>query len=268
MKLKVVLNKDIAFSNYLRTVINLERRPWLKGGPLKKIPLKLSRKAKEFGWPLEFSFEKHPTKDLNEYIKEFKRIIKQAEKFHNQDWQKHQKELKKTAGILREIACKHGDFIIKTISQITRNKWQYSDIWLVPSIYYGGTIVDNKIFAGYEERTKENFYTLVIHELFHANEPSREKMRVFMNKLKLPTDSKEIATVLLTNKAIDRLNKKFNLNIRNQRFHTYYRESIAKLEPELKQLSGRIKSFSSMVISVDKFLTKKKYRGYYSQYNR
>ena len=267
MKLKVKLNKNIAFSNYLRHVINLERWPWTKRGPLKRIPLVLSKKATEFSSPIRFSYENHPLKDFDGYSKEFRKIIREVEKLHNEEWRKHQEKLKTTARVLREIVKEYGTFIAKTISDLTRYKWPYSEVWLIPSVYSGGTVVDNKVFIGCDEGSKEGFISLVIHELIHVNEPDRNKREKKLEKeLKLPTDSREISTVILTNKIIDKLNNKFNLKISHQNFHIYYREFIRKWTLELEEVSKNKNLFNSLVKAVDEFLVKKGYKGYYSRY--
>lgn len=264
MKLKVKLNKNIAFSSYLRNVINLEKWPWIRRGPFEKIPLSLSKKAADLYEPFKLSFEKHPLKDFEENSKKFKRLVEKVEQLYNKEWQRHQKKLRTIAKILREIVQEYGNFIAKTIPSLTRKKWRYSEVWLIPSLYSGGTVVDNKIFIGYGKNLRERCICLLTHELIHVNEPVAEED--FRKKLKLPMDSREIATVLLTNKIIERLNKKFKLNIPPQGFHTYYEKLIKKYEPGLRKLAKTKKSYIPLIKAVDEFLAKKGYKGYYSKY--
>ncbi len=270
MKLKVKLNKDIAFSSYLRNVINATHWPWLRKEFEGKIPLSLLNKAKIFSDPLtlRFSFEKHPLKDFEKYNSDFKDLAKRIEKVHNQEWRKYYKDLKEGEKNLKELIDKYGNFIIKTIPTITKNKWRFLEIWFIPVIYRGGTIFANKVLVGCNKRPKEKILSLLIHELFHVNEPPKEKVKRFTRDFKMPRDSREIATVLMTNKLIEKLNKKFKVNIPLQGFHDYFRKMIAKFKPELRKLAESKKSYIPLIKAVDDFLAKKGYRGYYSRYIR
>lgn len=267
MKLKIVLNKNIAFSSYLRNVINLKNWPWIRRGPLKGIPLKFSREAEKYN-PSKLTYEQHPLKDFEQNSRKVKKLIREVEKIHNQEWQKYQRELRNTAKALKEIAKDYGSFIVKTIATLTKDKWPYSEVWVVPSIYDGGTVVNNKVFIGCDKRPKERFVSLIIHELIHVNQPHREEAKKLEKDLKLPTDSREITTVLLTNKVIDLLNKRFKLAISYQQFHPEYRKLITKYESDLKKLRKNKRSYNSLIKAVDEFLVKKKYKGYYSRYIR
>jgi len=265
MKLRIISNKDIAFCIWLRNLVNNKRWPWIGRDFVGTVPRGLLEGAAEFSYPpiQSFSFEKHPLEDFDNYSSKFKGFIKKVEKIHSKEWRKYEKDLRSGKKFLSKTIKKYGDFIIKTISKTSKNKWRFSEIWFVPVIYAGGTVVGNKVFVGCNNRTEDKFLNLIIHESFHVNEPPREEMEKFTKNFRLPRDSREIATVLMTNKVINRLNKKFKINLPPQNFHSYFREAIVKFQPGLYKLAENSKSFYSLIKSVDDFLSKKGYKGYY-----
>lgn len=265
MQIKVVLNKDIAFSGYLRHVLNLERWPWIKRGPLKNVPKELTQRAIKFSESVRFSFERHPMLDIESFNKEFGNILDEAEKLHNEEWKRRQKELEITFTSIKDLCDEYGYFITNSIVESTGIKWPVREVWLIPSIYSGGSVVNNKIFIGSENRLEKTYLTLIIHELIHVNTESRFRKNI-EGRLKLVSDSNEITTDLLANKVIDKLNDKFRLDIQPQGFHSYFAKFIKKYEKDLNKLGGSKKSYESLIFAVDKFLKGKKYSGYYTKF--
>jgi len=101
----------------------------------------------------------------------------------------------------------------------------------------------------------------MIHELIHV-----DTQGCFKNpdkSLRLPTDSNEITTCLLTNKVVEKLNKKFKLNVQPQSFHSYYAEFIKNYKKALENIGKTERGYKSLVLTVDKFLKNKKYTSYY-----
>ncbi|HIG97403.1 MAG TPA: hypothetical protein HA230_03615 [Candidatus Aenigmarchaeota archaeon] len=265
MQIKVVLNKDVAFSGYLRHVLNMERWPWIRRGPLEKVPKELTKKAIKFSGPVKLSFERHPMLDLESFNKEFKNVLDKAEKLHNEEWKKRQKELEITFTSIKDLCDKYGYFITKSIVESTGIKWPAREVWLIPSIYSGGSVVSNKIFIGFENKLKKTYLTLIIHELIHINTDSQFRKNI-EGKLRLVSDSNEIATDLLADKVIEKLNNKFRLDIQPQGFHSYFAKFIKKYEKDLNKLGENKKSYESLVFAIDKFLKGKKYSGYYTKF--
>jgi len=262
-RIKIVFDKEVAFSGYLRNILNMKRWPWIRRGPLKEVPKDLIEKAIKFSEPVRFSFERHPLKDFGGFSEGFEKILKESEKLHNRAWKKYQKELKAIYKTLRELIKKYGIFLIKSIPEITKRKWFSKEIWLIPSIYSGGTVVNNKIFFGFSlERSKERNLAVLLHEMIHVNTSYvREKN---WKKLRFPSDSNEIVTVLLTNKVIDKLNKKFKLKIKPQRF--FAKQKLKEYISELHSIGEHKKSYRTLIYAIDQFLVKKGYQGYYDKY--
>lgn len=258
MQIKVVLNKDVAFSGYLRHVLNMERWPWIRRGPLEKVPKELTKKAIKFSEPVKLSFERHPMLDMENFSKEFKNILYAAEKLHNEEWEKHRDDLEIVSVRVENLCNTYGNFILDSIAKSTGIKWPEREVWLIPSIYSGGTVVDNKIFIGFESMSENAYIGLLVHELIHINVGFR-----FQTNLTLPTDSNEIATDMLTDKVIEKLNNKFRLDIRLQGFHSYFVKFIKKYEKDLNNIGKTERDYKSLVLAVDKFLKNKKYTSYY-----
>ncbi len=259
MKLKVVFNKDISFSNFLRHIINLHKWPWTRRGPLADLPEDLIREAECFSMPLKLSYERHPLADLREGVKRFKKVIKRAEKIHDKKWKEHLKELWDVRAFLEEVVKKHGDLIVNLIQKTTKIRWPYKEVWIVPSVYVGGTTVDNKIFVGYRNRSEGEVYQLLVHELIHVNTLQQEKEL----GLKFPMDSREITTVFFTNKVIRKLNKQLRIGLPFQEFHGYYRHLIRNHENRLRELAKNKRSYISLIKAVDEYLVKVGYPGFY-----
>jgi hypothetical protein len=262
MKIKVILNKDIAFSGYLWNVLQMKKCPWIKRGPLKKVPEKLIEKTAKFSKPIQFSFERHPSKDFQKFTIGFKKILKEAENLHNKDWEKYKKDIKTAFDINKKLVKKYGNFIEKSIERTTKIKWLLKEIWIIPAIYSGGTVFNNKIFIGFSRDRSENFYLpLLIHELIHLN--TNPTGREILENLKLPIDSNEITVVLLTNKVIEKLNEKFDLKIKPQPFHRGQQKFAKKYKIDLQEIGNKKQSYKSLIYAIDKFLSEKNYKSYF-----
>src|SRR3990167_7677517 len=261
MKLKLVVNKDIAFACYLWNVLNIERWPWIKRGLMKNVPKELTKRATQFSAPLMFSFERCPLIDLKNFTKAFENVLSEAEQLHNIAWKKEQKNIKANASTIKNICDQYGSFIVDSIAKTTKIGWTVKEACIIPSIYSGGTAIGNKIFFGIRNEPEDTFIRLVIHELIHV-----DTQGCFKNpdkSLRLPTDSNEITTCLLTNKVVEKLNKKFKLNVQPQSFHSYYAEFIKNYKKALENIGKTEIGYKSLVLTVDKFLKNKKYTSYY-----
>ena len=157
------------------------------------------------------------------------------------------------------------DFILDSVVEVTGINWPVKEVWLIPSIYSGGSVVDNKIFIGFENRLKKTYLTLIIHELIHINTDSHFRKNI-ENNIRLRADSNEIATCLLTDKIIEKLNNKFRLNIQPQKFHSYYAKLIKHYEKDLNNIGKTKRSYKSLVFAIDRFLKDKNYSGYYTKF--
>lgn len=264
MQIKIIYDRDIAFSGYLRNIINMERWPWIRRGPLEKVPKELTKKAIKFSEPIKFSFERHPLADLEEFSKRFKDVLKEGEILHNKEWKRCDREIRLTSNNIEKLVNKYGKFISKSIKEVTKAIWPINEVWLIPSIYSGGTVINNKIFLGFKKRPEEACLRLLVHELIHVN--TNQFRKDIEKELRLPTDSDEITTVLLTNKIIDKLNKRFGLDIQHQKLHDYYEKFIAKYKKELYKIGKTKRSYKSLVHTIDKFLEDQGYGGYYQKY--
>ncbi|MEK6887378.1 MAG: hypothetical protein AABX14_00360 [Candidatus Aenigmatarchaeota archaeon] len=261
MKLKLVVNKNIAFACYLWNVLNIERWPWIKRGLMKSVPKELTKRAIGFSAPLMFSFERHPRIDLKNFTRAFESVLSETEQLHDIEWKKERKNIKSNAAIIKNVCDQYGSFIVDSIEETTKIVWTVKEVCIIPSIYSGGTVIGNKIFFGIRNETEDTFIKLLVHELIHVNtqgcfeNPSKS--------LRLPTDSNEITTCLLTNKVIEKLNKKFRLNVQPQLFHSYYAKFIKNYKKALENIGNAGRGYKSLVLTIDKFLKNKKYVSYY-----
>lgn len=166
-------------------------------------------------------------------VKRFKKVIKRAEKIHDKKWREHLKELLDVKTFLEEVVKKHGDLIVNLIQKTTKIRWPYKEVWIVPSVYVGGTTVDNKIFVGYRNRSEEEVYQLLVHELIHVNTLQQEK------------------------------EKQLRIGLPFQEFHGYYRHLIRNHENRLRELAKNKRSYISLIKAVDEYLVKVGYPGFY-----
>lgn len=267
--LRVVSDKDVAFAGYLRNVLNLERWPWTRRGPLKDVPDELVRRASEYTMPEGVTYEKHPLQDLKGGSAGFRELAREVEGFHDREWEKYHERLGWTAATAQSIVQSQGPFIAGAIQETTGVNWPCEEVWLVPSISLGGSVVGNKVFLGFTKSgTRDGLSRLSVHELIHVNTREANDVYRALSALNLYSDSKEITTVLLTNKVLDSLNDSYGLGIRHQRFHGHYAGQVREYADDLAELSRKHGSYRDLIYAVDGYLTQKGYQGYYEKHKK
>lgn len=253
MQLKVIKNKDIAFSGFVRNVIHYGMYDWIKKwqrGPLKRVPLKIAKKASKI-FNFYLSYEKNPKKDLIYWSKETISILKQLEKIHNKEWGKYRGKIEIFTEAMNKLIKKYGEFIVNIIPKKTKIPWKYKEIWIIPSIYYGATTEDNKIFRGVVKPVKElkdveARIPGLVHELIHVNKQPKYLSRLNKEELfelvldefkksKFPNASREITTMVLTNIILESIEKRFGLRLKRQKSHPHYKRLISTIKKDLKQ---------------------------------
>jgi len=256
MKLKVILNKDIAFSGFVRNVVHLGIYEWIRKwqkGPLKKVSMQLAKKASII-FNFYFTYERNPIKDINNWLERSKAILFDLEKFHNKQWKLFKNEIKILGKNMNELIEKYGDFILKIIPEKTKIPWKYKETWIIPSIYYGSTTEDNKIFVGVcrpiRELAIEKRIPGLVHELIHVNEQekflsrfSKEELIKYVleekSKFKFPNLTREITTMIISNSVIEAIEKRFNLRLEKQSSHPHYKNLIKVLGKDfIKKCEG------------------------------
>jgi hypothetical protein len=145
---------------------------------------------------------------------------------------------------MNELIEKYGDFILKIIPEKTKIPWKYEEAWIIPSIYYGSTTEDNKIFVGVcrpiRELATEKRIPGLVHELIHVNEQekflsrfSKEELIKYVleekSKFKFPNPTREITTMIISNSVIEAIEKRFNLRLERPSFHPHYKNLIKVL---------------------------------------
>ena len=114
-------------------------------------------------------------------------------------------------------------FVWKEIPKETKVNWKIKemgfDLW--ERDYWGGNTTTIYIGNYYKPRSK--ILTSIIHEAIHLN-TINEKTAKVLSGSKERAQAREIATCILTNMIIMRLNKKFNRKFRKNRFDRWYKE--------------------------------------------
>lgn len=272
-KLKTIKDKNIAFSGFIRNVIHLGMCDWIQKwqkDSLKEVPLELAKRASII-FNFHLSYEKHPMKDLKYWSEKVFSIIKELETLHDRKWNEYNKEIEIFTNTHNRLIDKYGDFILKIIPKITKIPWRYIEIWIIPSIYYGATTEDNKIFRGVIGKSLKKLKDVegcipgLVHELIHVNEQSaylsrfnKEQLIKYVldeySKFKYPNATREITTIILTNAVIDELNKNFGLKIKKQKSHPHYKNLIKKIKKDLDRLL-KTRGFKMCRKEVDKKLS-------------
>jgi hypothetical protein len=254
MKLKVVNNKDIAFSGFIRNVVHYGMYDWIRKwqkGPLKKVPLKIAKEMSKI-FNFYMTYEKNPKKDLTQWSNEVTLLLKQLEKIHDKEWEKYKSKIKIFTETTNKLIKKYGKFIVSIIPRKTKIPWKYKEVWIIPSIYYGSTTEDNKIFRGIIKPVKElkdveGCIPGLVHELIHVNEQPKylsrlgkeELFKLVLNefkKFKSPNASREITTMVLTNSILESIEKRFKLKLKKQKSHPHYKRLISAIRKDLKKV--------------------------------
>ena len=254
MKLRVVISKDASFANFLRIVMSLEKWPGLKTGLFAKIPPALIKKAGKFlKLTDKLSFEKHPKYDLKSKG-DLDKVISEVQAIHDAIWKERILELNEFQVDLQNLLRIYGVSITNYIKSETKIDWATDRIEIIPSIYEGGAAVKGKVFVGLFQ-PKPHLLATLIHEMIHINTPWTKKE----SKLKYQ-DSREIAVTLITNKTIDRLNKKFRTKEVYQDWDLSYSSKVKALQEELYDIGAEKKSYHDILSAVDTLLARKKYK--------
>lgn len=268
MKLRIVKNKDIAFSGFVRNVIHYGMYEWIQKwqkGPLKKVPVRLSKEA-SLVFNFHLSYERHPIKDVISWSKDASSLINKLEKIHDEEWINYKNRIEILVNTMNGLIKEYGNFILRTIPKKTKIPWKYDEVWIIPAIYYGSTTEDNKIFMGVHRSLTElrNIQKRVgglIHELIHVNEQpkylstfSQEKLLKYVieerAKFRFPNASRELATMVITNSIIKEVEKKFKRKLEKQTSHPRYKNLIKVLKNNLIELEGK-KGFNSIRKAID-----------------
>lgn len=271
MKLKIVKNKDIAFSGFVRNVIHFGMYKWIQKwqrGPLKKVPIRLAKKASTL-FNFRLSYENHPIKDIASWSNDTSSIVNKLEKIHDEEWANYRNKVDVLVKTMNNLVKEYGNFILKTIQEKTMIPWKYNKIWIIPSMYYGSTTEDNKIFIGVHipPRHLKNVQKRVsrlIHELTHANEQpkylsrfSQEEVLEYVideyTQLRYPNASRELATMVITNSVIKEVEKKFKIKLEKQKSHPHYKDLIKALKKDLTELEEN-KGFNSIRKAIDNLI--------------
>lgn len=273
MKLKIVKNKDIAFSGFVRNVVHYGMHEWIKKwqkGPLTRLPLKITREASTI-FNFYLTYEESPIKDLVQWSNRTLHLLGQLKKVHDKEWKKYEGRISILAKTMSELIKKYGKFIVNIIPKKTGIAWKYEEVWIIPCIYLGATTEDNKIFKGVIksprklETVEENIPGL-IHELIHVNELPKYLSRLPKEKIceyvikehakfKFPNASREITTIVLTNSILKCVEKKFGLKFKEQESHPHYGKVISIIKRDLKESPQ--KGFKKIREYVDHLIIKK-----------
>jgi hypothetical protein len=271
VQLKVVKNKDIAFSGFVRNVIHYGMYNWIRKwqrGPIRRVPLKIAKKASKI-FNFYLTYEENPIKDLVQWSNEAILSLKQLEKIHDEEWKRYKEKIDIFLKTMKKLVKKYGKFIINTIPKRTKIPWKYKEVWIIPSIYFGATTEDNKIFRGVVKPIKElkdveAGIPGLVHELIHVNEQPKylsrlnkeELLEYLINeykKFKFPNASREIATMVLTNIILEDIEKKFGLKLKKQKSHPHYKYVISAIRKDLekspKEGFEEIRSYVDFLIS-------------------
>jgi len=273
MRLRVIKNKDIAFSGFVRNVIHYAMYDWIQKwqrGPLRRVPLRTAKKASKI-FNFYLSHERNPKEDLIYWLNETISILEELEKIHNEEWEKHKDKIEILAQTMNEIIKKYGKFIVNIIPKKTKIPWKYKEIWIIPSIYYGATTEDNKIFMGVVKSLKELSSVEarirgLVHELIHVNEQPKylsrlskeELLRLMLDefkKFKFPNASREVTTMILTNTILESIEKRFGLKVKKQESHPHYKRIILTIRKDLEQAPKE--GFEEIRKYVDHLISKK-----------
>jgi len=271
MKLKVIVDKNIAFSGFVRNVAHLGKYEWIEKWQkelAKTVPLKLAKQSSII-FQSRLSYERHPKSDMVEWNKETHSVLKKLEKIHNKEWKIFEQNVQVCANTFNDIINKYSSFILNQIPKFTKISWNYEEAWLIPSIYRGSTTEDNKIFVGVcrplnELNNVESRMSALIHELIHVNEQPKYLSRfnqeellgyVLMeqSKFKSPNMSREITTMLLTEEISNIIEKKFNVKLDIAKSHPHYKKiNVNAIRKKIKFMKG----FERIRKIVDKSLIK------------
>lgn len=274
MKLKVIEDRNIAFAGFVRNAIHYSIYEWIRKwqkGPLKEVSEKLLREIPSLS-NFYLTFEDDPSRDVLKWSEKSLLLIKQLKKIHDNEWKRYRKEIKTFAKTHKKIIRKYGNFLLRIIPRITKIQWQYDEILVVPSVYYGATTEDNKIFRGvvgksFKELTNaEERLPGLIHELIHVNtlpkflsRYSKEKLSEFVmhekSQFKNPNATIEIATMLTANQVVKLTEQEFDIKLEMQKTHPHYKKVIAKIEKDFDSFESA-KGFAQIRKSIDKLIEK------------
>lgn len=267
MKLKVLFNRNSVLADYARRIIAQETWPWIKNDIAGKISKNLFKKSAPFFRRLEFSYKRHPLEDLTAWSGKFKDVLKEIEEIFNKEWKENYSEPQWINKIAKKIVKSNGDFIVRSIEETTRIEWKIKEIKIIPTICFGGEAFGNDVFIG-RPRKRELEHNiaflvqLLVHELIHINTNFLENRNKVYERLKFKGDSNEIATVILTNKVIDRLNTKPDFRISHQSWHSFYQASLDEHKQFFIEIGNCNDSYEKLICAVDDYLVKIKFHGY------
>ncbi len=260
-------NPDIALSGYVLNVLGLKKHPWTKRGPLAGVPDELIEKAAAYiELKSKISFQQHPLTDLSSQNQSTKNLIKEIEQLHNRQLDHYTENIQASQDFLQKVLDRTEGQLADVIEQSTRISWPFEQVYLVPSLYQGGTVHGQYVFMGFfpGKPGKKNA-SGVIHELVHVN--TYEASKPLRQSLKLPTDSIEAATVLVTNKAVHHLNHQIkSLDLTDNSFSTYYRDYILDHGQNLTNLATKHVKYAELVQAIDQYFIDNKYPGYFKQH--
>ncbi|MFA4952626.1 MAG: hypothetical protein WC584_00210 [Candidatus Pacearchaeota archaeon] len=140
--------------------------------------------------------------------------------------------------LLKEVDGIYGKYrkiIWKEIPKKTKVTWKIKEIKFESWDRGYWAAENNKIFVGYDYKPKSKILTSIIHEAIHLNTINKKNQKRFSNSEKNAI-TREIATCILTNFIIQKINKKLKKKFKKNRFDEWYKKYEGKSK-EFEKLS-------------------------------
>jgi len=188
-----------------------------------------------------------------------KKIVRNIYNTFNNLWKKHQKDINSVLKKLKTTDFKK-TWLKKEIPKTTKIDWPFKKIYIFPGIINGARTQENQLCIGIRPKCildKNHLIPVLIHELIHINTWKIKPRKLFYKR-----DGEEIATILLVNKIIKKMNIKFNMHIKNQKLNDPLL-NLEKFMPQLKEILNQSKSYKELISKVDRFLKSIKHKAYY-----
>ena len=201
MKIKTILNKKAAYIDYIYVLLN--NKNLLFDELVKPVDILTS---------INFTYNEDFKKIRTKYYNNFYKFIKYSKKKFESYWKLKYKKMTIEKQFIDNILFIYGEFICEEISTLTKVKWNMKNIEIILTLRIGGMNDKNKIILGVDNKIRGLYIETLIHELIHLNTHKT------ISKFKFSNESEEIATTLITNKIIELLNNKYELNIKKQSF--------------------------------------------------
>lgn len=248
MHFEVRLDKAASSKIYIRDVINSSRTPWLLQHVGKNIDKETLDAAKDLSAPLYFSLI--TPEDLEAYVSKFKFVFDRLLALHDNYWSDNLVNLHEVNNMLKKIMADYGEAIAEEICLHTGTEWSTNKIVICPAAYIGGTVQRNEVYVGVNNKAEDDCIGVLIHELVHIN--TDEEYERLQNQFKSGEAAKEITATLITNKVIDSLNNRFNLNYNYQEISAEQKKEFGKIYKELDARTKNANTFKSMLTEIDK----------------